>query len=265
MSSDSILFDITDGVAVLTFNRPAALNAMTNEMAVAFRACLDPLLSGETPARALVLTGAGRGFCAGADLVSSINPADFTATSDAGLVLENHYNGIIKIIRALPMPVIAAVNGPAAGVGMSLAMAADILVAARSASFLQAFVNIGLVPDGGSSWFLPRIIGRNRAARMMMLGEKISAEDAFDWGLVSKLVDDDKLMDESLAMARKLATGPTRAINLIRHLLDASEGHSLTEQLDLERQHQCTAGRYEDFREGVAAFLAKRKPDFSGK
>lgn len=265
MSEPSILLTVENDVAVLTLNRPQSLNATTNEMVERLRGEIDKIASGETKARALIITGAGRGFCAGADLPDITESADFIAKQDAGLVLELYYNALIKALRALPVPIVAAVNGPCAGVGMSFALAADVLVAARSASFLQAFVNIGLVPDGGSSYFLPRSVGRTRAARMMLLGEKIGAEEAYEWGLVTKLVDDEALMDEAMKIARKFASGPTRAINLIRQMMDASERNSLSDQLDLERASQKAAGEGADFKEGVKAFFEKRKPVFTGQ
>ncbi len=264
-ASSPLLCEITDDVAVLTLNRPQALNAIDEQLALDLRRALTDLTRGRLSARALVLTGAGRGFCAGADLASGINPNDSATLEDLGMVLERHYNPIIKLLRALPMPIVAAVNGPCAGAGMSLAIASDIVIAGQSASFLQAFVNIGLVPDAGSSYFLPRLAGRGRAARMMLLGEKLTAADALEWGVVSSVVDDDKLMDEAMKVARKLAQGPTKAINLIRHMLDQSEINGLSDQLDLERTLQAEAGRYDDFKEGVAAFMEKRKANFKGQ
>lgn len=264
MAYENILLNVQNGVATLTFNRTATLNAMSTAMAVEFHDALLKLGDGDIEARALLITGAGRGFCAGADLSAGIGFADGQAP-DLGVVLEQYYNPIIKRIRSLPMPTIAAVNGPAAGAGMSIALACDMIVAGKSASFLQAFVNLALVPDAGSSYFLPRLVGPARAARMTMMGEKILAEEAERWGLVTKLVDDEKLMPEAMAMAEKLARGPTNAIVHIRRMLHASETNSLAQQLDLERDYQRALGYAQDFKEGVAAFLEKRPAKFTGK
>lgn len=265
MKFETLLLEQRDGVDILTLNRPDALNSFSDKMADEFRAVLDGLMDGQLSGRALLITGAGRGFCAGADLIGSINPNDPAMAKDVGIVLERHYNQIIKTLQALPVPVVAAVNGPCAGAGMSLAMACDIIIAGRSAAFVQAFVNISLVPDAGSSYFLPRLVGKARAARMMMLGEKIGAEEAERWGLVSAVVDDDKLMDEAMRIAAKLAAGPTQALAMTRDLLTRSADNSLSEQLDLEREYQKRAGRLDDFKEGVDAFINKRKPSFKGQ
>lgn len=265
MSYEAIKLELRDNVALVTLNRPDALNSIDDRMATELAAVVSGIADGEIAARALLITGAGRGFSAGADLATTVNPDNPEMAKDVGIVLERHYNPLIKAMRDLPVPIVAAVNGACAGAGMSLALAADVILAARSAFFLQAFVNISLVPDAGSSYFLPRLIGRAKAARMMLLGEKISAEDAERWGMLSAVHDDDKLMDEALAVATRLAAGPTGAIALIRKMLAESEENSLAEQLDLERDYQRRAGRLEDFEEGVRAFLAKRKAEFKGR
>lgn len=265
MSYEAIKLELRDNVALVTLNRPDALNSIDDRMATELAAVVSGIADGEIAARALLITGAGRGFSAGADLATTVNPDNPEMAKDVGIVLERHYNPLIKAMRDLPVPIVAAVNGACAGAGMSLALAADVILAARSAFFLQAFVNISLVPDAGSSYFLPRLIGRAKAARMMLLGEKISAEDAECWGMLSAVHDDDKLMDEALAVATRLAAGPTGAIALIRKMLAESEENSLAEQLDLERDFQRRAGRLEDFEEGVRAFLAKRKAEFKGR
>jgi 2-(1,2-epoxy-1,2-dihydrophenyl)acetyl-CoA isomerase len=180
-------------------------------------------------------------------------------------VLETHFNVLLERLVSLPVPFVTAVNGPAAGAGCSYALAGDIIVAAESAYFLQAFVNIGLVPDVGSTWMLPRMVGRVRATRMMMLGEKISAAEALDWGMVTKVVPDGQLMDETLAIAKKLAAGPTRALAMIRTGIRDCMDKTLTEALMVERRNQLAAGRSADFAEGVTAFLQKRPAKFSGK
>lgn len=264
MTYENLLLDSQNDVVTITLNRPAALNSFTAAMAEEFHDALTKLGDGGIPARALLITGAGRGFCAGADLNAGIGFSTGSAP-DLGVVLERYYNPIIKRIRGLALPTVAAVNGPAAGAGMSFALACDLIIAGRSASFLQAFVNIGLVPDAGSSYFLPRLVGPVRAARMTMLGEKIPAEEAERWGMIAKVVDDADLMSEARVIAEKLARGPTAAIAQIRLMLHASETNSLAQQLDLERDSQRRLGFAEDFKEGVTAFLEKRPAKFSGR
>ncbi|HYM31036.1 MAG TPA: 2-(1,2-epoxy-1,2-dihydrophenyl)acetyl-CoA isomerase PaaG [Candidatus Cybelea sp.] len=262
MAYETILLDIKEGVATLTLNRPDRLNAFTDQMHADLRAALDAVQKGGN-VRCLLLTGAGRGFCAGADLSAQISPS--VGPRDLGAALENHYNPLIRRWRDLPFPTVAAVNGPAAGAGMSIAMACDIVIAAKSATFLQAFCNIGLVPDAGSTWFLTRQIGRQRAAGMALLGERLPAETAAEWGLVWKVVDDAALMSEAAAIAAKLAGGPTKGLALIKKALQASWENTLDRQLDLERDSQRQAGHTEDFAEGVAAFLQKRPAKFRGQ
>jgi 2-(1,2-epoxy-1,2-dihydrophenyl)acetyl-CoA isomerase len=261
MSSSTLLFSLADGVATLTLNRPDKLNAFTPELHAELAEGLDRIARPESGVRALIITGAGRAFCAGQDL----SLRDPKALHDLKATLQKQFNPNIRRLRALPMPVIAAVNGVAAGAGMSLALACDIVLAATSASFLQAFSKIGLVPDSGSTYFLPRLIGDARARALAILAEKVTAEQAREWGLIWQVVPDDRLMDEAKAMAARLAQMPTRAIALIKQALDATPGNSLDAQLDLEAELQGIAGRTEDYREGVAAFLAKRAPKFTGR
>jgi 2-(1,2-epoxy-1,2-dihydrophenyl)acetyl-CoA isomerase len=239
-------------------NRPERLNAFTPEM---HRELKDALERAAQEARAVLLTGAGRGFCAGQDL-SQRRGND---VPDLGATIHDLYNPLIRAMRALEMPIVAAVNGVAAGAGMSLALASDIALAARSATFLQAFVKVGLVPDSGSTYFLPRLAGIARARALAMLGEKITAEEAASWGLIWKVVDDDQLLAEALRLARHLATQPTRALALIKRAFNATLTNDLDAQLDLERDLQRIAGMTDDYREGVAAFFEKRPPRFVGR
>lgn len=267
MGFQHILWTEADGVATLTLNRPERLNSLDTDVIAEMIAAVDRIRDGSSRARCLVLTGAGRGFSSGADLSASGGAGGSAGSGpiDAGKVLETHFNVLLERLFALPVPFVTAVNGPAAGAGCSYALAGDIIVTARSAYFLQAFVNIGLVPDVGSTWMLPRMVGRARATAMMMLGERISAEQAFEWGMVSRLVEDAALMDETMAVARRLAAGPTTALTLIRHGIRQCMDKSLTEALMVERQNQLRAGRSADFAEGVMAFLQKRPAEFTGK
>ncbi len=260
---ETIQFEIRDdAVAVLTLNRPERLNSFNPKMHEEVRDALKRVAKGG--ARALLITGAGRGFCAGQDLQDR-NVAPGEAMPDLGLSIEKGYNPLIRTLRTLELPVIAAVNGVAAGAGANLALACDIVFAARSASFIQAFCKIGLVPDSGGTWFLPRLVGSARATALAMLGDKLPAERAEQWGLIWQCVDDDKLLDTALATATHLASQPTAGLALIKRALNASHQHNLDQQLDLERDFQRLAGRTEDYREGVAAFIDKRQPQFKGR
>ena len=257
-----ILVSVEAGVQTITLNRPERLNAFNVEMHQLLRAALTQA-DDDDAVRAVLLTGAGRGFCAGQDLSERDVGGD--AAIDLAVTIGSYYNPLVRRMRALPKPIVCAVNGVAAGAGANVALACDIVLAARSASFIQAFAKIGLVPDSGGTWLLPRLAGRARAMGLALLGDRLGAEDAASWGLVWKAVDDDRLMAEAGALARSLAAGPTRAYGLIKRALDASETSTLDAQLDLERDLQREAGFSADYREGVAAFLGKRKPAFKGK
>jgi 2-(1,2-epoxy-1,2-dihydrophenyl)acetyl-CoA isomerase len=263
MSEQSILLSVADGVAEITLNRPERLNSFTASMHAALRAALARARA-DSAVRALLLTGAGRGFCAGQDLDDVVDPI----TGQAGGVvatIEENYNPLINALQEAPWPVVCAVNGVAAGAGANIALACDLVIAARSASFIQAFVKIGLVPDAGGSYFLPRLVGTARAVGMAMTGDRVGADDAQAWGLIWKVVDDAELMPHARALARHLAAQPTRALVLIKRQMQASLGNSLESQLALEARLQGEAAASSDYREGVAAFLAKRKPTFTGQ
>jgi 2-(1,2-epoxy-1,2-dihydrophenyl)acetyl-CoA isomerase len=252
-------------VAILTMSDPATMNAASVTVAEEMTDVFRRIALGVLPARAVVLTGEGRGFCSGANLNSgAASTVDIDGKPDAGRGLELHYNPLVTLIRDCDVPIITAVNGAAAGVGCSLALLGDIIVAAESAYFLQAFRRIGLVPDGGSTYMLPRMIGKARAMEMTLLGEKVPAKTALEWGLINRCVPDDTLMDTALAFARELANGPA-ALGRIRKLMWASMDNSWTEQLHEERLKQSWAGKSADFAEGVAAFLQKRPAKFTGK
>lgn len=263
MSFEHILFTIEQGVATLTLNRPAQLNSFNAQMHKEVREALKQVRQ-NPEARCLLITGNGRGFCAGQDL-SDRNVAPGAAMPDLGESIEKNYNPLIRTLRDLPMPVICAVNGVAAGAGANIALACDITLAARSASFIQAFCKIGLVPDSGGTWTLPRAVGMARAKALALLGDKLSAEQAEQWGMIWRCVDDEALQDEALKLARHLAAQPTYGLALIKRALNASASNSFDEQLDLERDLQRLAGRSEDYREGVAAFMEKRTPEFKGR
>src|SRR6185295_2831765 len=259
---DSVLVSLEAGVLRITLNRPDKLNAFNVDL---HKGLADAMARAETEAavRCLLVTGAGRGFCAGADLTA--RDMKSPAPLDLGAMLDAHYNPLVKRMRALPKPIVCAVNGVAAGAGANFALACDIVIAARSASFIQAFVKIGLVPDCGGSYFLPRLAGTQRAMALAMTGDRLSAEDAERWGIIWKCVDDADLKAESEKLARQLASGPTKSLGLIKQAIYDSASNSLSAQLDLERDFQREIGKGEDYREGVAAFLEKRKPEFTGR
>ncbi len=260
--SDPILASTDEGVQTITLNRPDKLNSFNPEMHLLLRAALDEAAA--NPAiRCVLLTGSGRGFCAGQDL-SEREMKESDTPRDLGATIEKYYNPLVMFMQALPKPIVCAVNGVAAGAGANIALACDIVLAARSAAFLQAFAKIGLVPDSGGTYFLPRLVGTGRAMALAMLADKLPAAEAERMGLIWKAFDDDKLMPEATAICRHLATQPTRALGLMKQAIYAAGGNSLSAQLDLERDLQRKAGGSADYREGVSAFLAKRKPVFTG-
>ena len=262
MSYQCILFDVKDGVARLTFNRPERLNSFNTQMHAEVRAVLAQIPA--SGARALVISGAGRGFCAGQDL-SDRAVAPGAAPPDLADSIEKHYKPLVLALRALPMPVIAAVNGVAAGAGANIALACDLVIAARSANFVQAFSKLGLVPDSGGTWFLPRLVGSARALGLTFLGEKLCAEQAESWGLIWRCVEDGELAGVVEALARQLAAAPTRGLARTKQAIHESWGRTLDQQLDIERDYQGELGRTADYAEGVAAFAAKRAPTFTGR
>ncbi|MRX11737.1 2-(1,2-epoxy-1,2-dihydrophenyl)acetyl-CoA isomerase [Pseudoduganella sp. FT25W] len=266
MDYQNILFEISDGVATLTLNRPDKLNSFTQAMHDELRHALKRLATeaASGAARVLVLTGAGRGFCAGQDLSDrSVEPG--ARAVDLGDSVEKNYAPLVQSLRALPLPVIGAINGVAAGAGANIALACDIVLATKSASFVEVFCKLGLIPDTGGTYFLPRLVGSARAMGMAMLGEKLSAEKAEAWGLIWKAIPDEDFAAEVQAMARHFASAPTKGLAFTKKALHASAHNSLQQQLALECGMMSELGRSDDYREGVAAFMEKRAPEFKGR
>jgi 2-(1,2-epoxy-1,2-dihydrophenyl)acetyl-CoA isomerase len=263
MKYESILFSNEAGIARLTLNRPERLNSFNDAMHAEVRDALAEVKA-DASVRVLLLTGAGRGFCAGQDLADrAVAPG--AEPVDIGASIERNYKPLVLTLRALPLPVVCAVNGVAAGAGANIALACDIVVAAKSASFVQAFARIGLLPDAGGTFFLPRLVGSARATGLAMLGEKLLAEQAAEWGLIWKCVDDAELTPTVDALLHHFATAPTRGLAATKRALQLTAGNTLEAQLDVERDAQRELGRSDDYREGVRAFAAKRAPKFTGK
>lgn len=263
MTESPVIHERRDGYAIITLNRPDRLNSFNEAQHAELRASLETCETDED-CRAIVLTGAGRGFCAGQDL-SDRDPAMLGNSPDLGRTLETFYNPLVRKLRSLRMPVICAVNGVAAGAGANIALACDIVIAARSAKFIQAFSRIGLIPDAGGTYWLTRHLGEARAKALALTAEPLSAENAAQWGLIWKVVDDESLMSEVTALAESFAKGPTHAYALTKQAIQAASTNSLDEQLDLERALQREAGLSDDYKEGVAAFLQKRPAKFTGR
>lgn len=263
MNYEQIRYQCADGIARVTLNRPERLNSFTVQMHGELRDALART-AGDPEVRVLLLTGAGRGFCAGQDL-SDRAVAPGAEPVDLGASIEQYYGPLVLALRELPLPVVCAVNGVAAGAGANLALAADLVVACRSASFVQAFCRIGLVPDSGGTYFLPRLVGAARAMGLALLGDRISADQAAAWGMIWKSVDDAEFAGAVDALLAELAKAPTRGLAATKRALLASPGNTLGGQLDLERDLQRELGRSADYREGVTAFLAKRPPQFTGR
>jgi len=263
MSYQNIVFSISAGIATLTLNRPDKLNSFTQAMHLEVRDALARVQADKS-VRVFVLTGAGRGFCAGQDLSDrAVEPG--AQGVDLGESVEKFYAPLVLALRDLPMPVICAVNGVAAGAGANLALACDIVIAGKSASFVEVFCKLGLIPDTGGTWILPRLIGHARATGLAMLGEKLTAERAEQWGLIWKCVADEVLMAEAMAMAEHFAAAPTKGLAFTKRAFQASYANTLPEQLKLEGDMMRELGQSHDYREGVAAFIAKRVPVFKGE
>jgi 2-(1,2-epoxy-1,2-dihydrophenyl)acetyl-CoA isomerase len=259
MAYDTIQFKLEAGIARLTLNRPDRLNSFTAQMHGEVADALSKL----DGARVLVLTGAGRGFCAGQDLNDrAVAPGE---SVDLGDSVESYYNPLIRKLTGLPFPVIARVNGVAAGAGANIALACDIVIAAKSAKFIQSFASIGLIPDSGGTWVLPRLVGQARALGLALTAEPLPAEKAAEWGLIWSAVEDDQLDAEVDALATRFASAPTRGLAAIKRMIRESWGHSLNEELELQRDAMRELGYSDDYREGVAAFMEKRKPNFTGR
>ncbi|MEM1153066.1 MAG: 2-(1,2-epoxy-1,2-dihydrophenyl)acetyl-CoA isomerase PaaG [Pseudomonadota bacterium] len=263
MSYQNIEFEIDQGVAILRLNRPDALNSFTVDMHLEVREVLT-MAAEDKSVRCVLLTGNGRGFCAGQDLNDrAVSPGE--AMPDLGHSVETYYSPLITLLSTMEKPVICAVNGVAAGAGANIALACDIVIAGRSASFIESFCKLGLIPDSGGTWMLPRLVGMARAKGLAMLGPKVKAEQARDWGMIWQCVDDEDLMPTALELAQHMATQPTRGFAFTKQAFAASAANTLETQLELERDLMRAAGQTHDYQEGVRAFLEKREPVYRGE
>lgn len=262
MAEETILLSRQAGVAMVTLNRPDRLNSFTTAM---HRELADALerIADDASVRAVLLTGAGRGFCAGQDLADRKPAADGTPP-DLGESIDRYYAPLVRRLATLPKPVVCAVNGVAAGAGANIALACDIVIAARSARFIQSFAKVGLIPDSGGSWILPRVVGQARALGLALTGDDLPAETAAQWGLIWAAVDDASLFETATSLARRLAAGPAQGLAETKRLIRSAWSKTLSEQLDAERDAMAALGRSDDYREGVAAFIARRRPVFAG-
>ncbi len=265
MDYERIILEFKDNIVTLTLNHPEALNAVSTQMLSEITDAMTRIEDPDNGARCLVITGAGRAFCAGANLADRVKSGSLEEESDGPSVLEKWYHPIFLRLRDLRMPYITAVNGPAAGVGMSIAISADLVLAGRSAYFLQAFRQVGLVPDGGATYLLPRLIGVARSKELSLLAERLPAEKALEWGMINRVFEDDQLMEEATKMAENLAGGPTVAFSLMRKAYWKSLDNNSVDQLELEDGYQKALHATEDAKEGPNAFLEKRKPQFKGR
>jgi 2-(1,2-epoxy-1,2-dihydrophenyl)acetyl-CoA isomerase len=264
MTYQNILYTVDDGLARLTFNRPDKLNSFTVAMHLEVQHALDAATA-DQQVRALVITGAGRGFCAGQDLGDRAVSSEGGARPDLGESIEKYYAPLVRRLRAVPKPVVCAVNGVAAGAGANIALACDIVIAVQTASFIQPFCKLGLVPDAGGTWSLPHLVGRARALGLALLGDALSAQQAADWGLIWKCVPAADFEAEVNAVARKLASGPTLGLTRTKQAIDAAATATVDQQLNLERDFQRELGYSQDYAEGVSAFTEKRAPNFAGR
>ena len=262
MDFNKISLEVSDNIGIMRFNDPTVRNAVSAEMLEGIWECLNEIEKKDSKIKCLLITGEGKGFCAGANLSTGSEKSN-SGRQDAGHALETMYHPILRRLKNMNIPIVTAVNGAAAGIGMSFALMGDIVLASKSAFFLQAFRRIGLVPDGGSTWLLPRLIGNARAKELSILGERLPAEKAYDWGLINRLTEDDELLNNSMEICKELANGPM-SLRLIRKAFWESSDNTYEEQLNLERELQFEAGNSEDFKEGVRAFLDKRDAEFKG-
>ncbi|MCG4260688.1 2-(1,2-epoxy-1,2-dihydrophenyl)acetyl-CoA isomerase PaaG [Acetobacter senegalensis] len=258
----TVLVERHPGWLSITLNRPERLNSLNDEMHAALRTALTEARE-DSSCRAVLLTGSGRGFCAGQDLSERLRAPD-AAAPDLGHTVETFYNPLIRQLRSLPKPIVCAVNGVAAGAGVNIALACDIVIAGKGARFVLSFAKLGLIPDSGGTYHLPRLVGEARARGLALLGEPLSAETAADWGLIWKAVEDENLHEEAFSLTKHLSEQPTFGLGQIKSALNASSHNTLDQQLDLERDLMRRAGQTDDYAEGVAAFIEKRKPHFSG-